>query len=114
MEEKQYDVTINAVLILGIKFSMVLYASLHWVGCFCYMVAGLNNNDETTWTAYISANVFPKFDYHQSTNIEKYIVLMFKSLDVITLTGICDSRKGLFYVYYMSYYMYIICLIICI
>jgi hypothetical protein len=56
MEEKQYDVTINAVLILGIKFSMVLYASLHWVGCFCYMVAGLNNNDETTWTAYISAN----------------------------------------------------------
>jgi hypothetical protein len=56
MNAKQYDVTINAMLILGVKFALVLYMSLHWVGCFCYVVAGLNHYDETTWTAFITAN----------------------------------------------------------
>jgi len=91
MNAKQYDVTINAVLILGLKFGLVLYVSLHWVGCFCYMVAGLNDFDETTWTAYITANVFPRFDFYHSSELERYIIIIFKALDVITLTGIFYS-----------------------
>ena len=59
MNELQYDITINAVLILGLKFFTVLYVSLHWVGCFCYMVAGLNEFGDHTWTAYISIHGEP-------------------------------------------------------
>jgi hypothetical protein len=35
--------------------------------------------------------VFPKFHYFDSSSTEKYTVLMFKALDVITLTGIFFS-----------------------
>ena len=54
MNAKQYDITINAMLILGLKFVLVLYVSLHWVACFCWMCASLNNFDKSTWTDYIS------------------------------------------------------------
>ena len=91
MNAKQYDITINAMLILGLKFVVVLYVSLHWVACFCWMCASLNHFDKDTWPAYITANVFPIFDSQDSTIAEKYVVAMFKALDVITLTGIFYS-----------------------
>eukprot|EP00959_Pyramimonas_sp_CCMP1952_P143927 3013158-Pyramimonas_sp.AAC.1 len=54
IDARQYDISINAVLILGLKFGMVLWVSLHWVGCFCYMVASINDFDKTTWPSYIT------------------------------------------------------------
>jgi hypothetical protein len=57
---KQYDLSINSVAILSYKFSIILVVSLHWVGCFCYMVAGWNDFDETTWPIYVSVNGEPR------------------------------------------------------
>jgi hypothetical protein len=51
---KQHDLEVNANLVKGCKFLLVLFMSIHWMGCFCFAVSLWANLDETTWPAYIS------------------------------------------------------------
>ena len=45
---------VNASVVKSFKFLLVLFMSIHWMGCFCFAVSLWADLDETTWPAYIS------------------------------------------------------------
>jgi hypothetical protein len=89
--EKQDDLTINASVLMGSKFILVLTMSLHWVGCFCFVMSMWNGLNENSWPAYISDHVFSQYDPSTADALQHYLQIFYKALDMMTLTGVYFS-----------------------
>lgn len=89
--EKQDDLEINASVLMGSKFVLVLFMSLHWVGCFCFVMALWHGLNENSWPAYISDHVFPQYNPYSANALQHYLQIFYKALDMMTLTGVYFS-----------------------
>ncbi|KAK3265883.1 hypothetical protein CYMTET_25465, partial [Cymbomonas tetramitiformis] len=69
------------------KFGATLFLVLHYTGCILFASARAQNFDLTTWVG-IYATGFPLYDVDKAPDFERYIFMLHKGADAMTLAGV--------------------------
>ncbi|KAK3237536.1 hypothetical protein CYMTET_52397 [Cymbomonas tetramitiformis] len=71
-----------------LKFLVVLFTSLHYIGCILFTSSRLQDFSLTTWVGAFAAETFPLYDVANASGIERYIFILHKGADAMTLAGV--------------------------
>ncbi|KAK3251628.1 hypothetical protein CYMTET_39030 [Cymbomonas tetramitiformis] len=84
-KEKDLDMN-NARSLQFVKLLLLIFLSSHYIGCGFYAVSRVTDFSPTSWAMQIHHN-HPQFELHSSTYGEKYLMIIYKGFNVISLLG---------------------------
>jgi len=84
-QSMECNLKVSVRALQGMKFSLILFLSAHWVGCIFYWLARLRGLDDHTWIAEFEV-LLPKFTREDSTPAQ-YLVTIYKGFNALSNLG---------------------------
>lgn len=58
------NLQVQLKMLQGMKFAVIIFMAVHWVGCFCWFVARINQLDSSTWINSVQTTLpfYDRFD----------------------------------------------------
>jgi len=79
--ENNLEMTVRALQVL--KFSVIIFLTAHWVGCFFYFVAENENFDPQTWV-WNMEYLLPQFTRFGSSLSTSYLVILYRGFNALS------------------------------
>ncbi|KAK3239416.1 hypothetical protein CYMTET_50659 [Cymbomonas tetramitiformis] len=81
-QESKLDANVKMLQVY--KFLFMIFLVGHWLGCMFFWLARLQDFDSSTWVRQFSNYVMPEFDFDNSSQRERYVVALYKGLNMLS------------------------------
>ncbi|KAK3264010.1 hypothetical protein CYMTET_27222 [Cymbomonas tetramitiformis] len=83
---KEKDLDMNTRSLQFVKLLLLIFLSSHYIGCCFYVVSRAMDFSPTSWAVQMH-HYLPKFELQSSTYEEKYLMIIYKGFNAISLLG---------------------------
>eukprot|EP00892_Ulva_mutabilis_P004253 jgi/Ulvmu1/219/UM001_0223.1 len=88
---RQEDIATDVRWVAFCKFSFIIYATGHWLGCTYFALAAYNRFESSmyrlNWVDAWVQQTFVKYSWLSSSAVYDYVVMLFKGFSVVTTLG---------------------------
>lgn len=89
--QRQEDLSADVRLVAFAKFTFIIFATAHWIGCVAFYLASLTDfNTEPlkmNWVTAWGVQQWVDYQWYTASSLYTYIIILFKGFSVLTNIG---------------------------